>query len=322
MRRAIQLAYTRTEHTLGCLLQSRKTRSALGITASALILWLAWRYRSELFALACNANLPLLILSIALGILANYLTGLPFMLFLAQHGIHVDFRTAGWLQLAAQVTKYIPGKVWSAVLQAHLSGIHRVGGIFLAGFDASIFLMLTLSGLGIALLVAQLTWLGALAACIVSFAAVSFISSRALLAKLASRLSAKRTGEEPTPMPTGGPHLSAASFAASSLLHATVHTASIVMFLMATTNFDSQSLLVATASILLAWVIGNLAIIVPSGLGVREITFIGLSQVLAVPAEIETLAAVAVLVRLAQIVQDIITACMVVPATVIRSRPA
>lgn len=307
---------------LGRFLRSRKTRSVLGIAASALILWLAWRYRSGLSSLAFNANPPLLILSVALGILANYLTGLPFRLFLAQHGINVGFRTAGWLQLAAQVTKYIPGKVWSAVLQAQMSGIHRVGGIFLAGFDASIFLMLTLSGLGVALLTAQLTWLGALATCAVSFAAVSFISSRALLAKLVSKLSAKRTGETPTSMPAGGPHLSAASFAASGLLHATVHTASIVLLLMATTSFETQSLLVATASVLLAWVIGNLAIVVPSGLGVREITFIGLSQALALPAEMETLAAVAVLVRLAQIAQDIITAGIVVPTTIIRSRTA
>ena len=242
------------------------------------------------------------------------------MLFLAQHGISVKFTTAGWLQLAAQLTKYIPGKIWSAALQAHLSGTVRIGGVFLAGLDTSIFLMITLSGLGIAILAVQLNWLGAIAAFTISLLAVSFISSKALLAKLASRLSRRLTGQIYTLNSTGGPHLSLVSFFGSGLLHSAAHSASIVILLMSTTDFDSQSLLIATASILLAWVIGNLAVMVPSGLGIREITFIGLSQQLDHSVEIETLVAVAILVRLAQLVQDVITAVFVMPTVFISSK--
>ncbi|WP_370305236.1 lysylphosphatidylglycerol synthase domain-containing protein [Sinimarinibacterium flocculans] len=316
MRHTLQRAYTFATDALRWLLQSRGVRSVLGVTAAALILWLAWRYRSGLHALILNASPLLLLLSIALGILANYLTGLPFRLFLAQHGISIRFRRAGWLQLAAQVTKYIPGKVWSAVLQAQLIGTHRIGGTLLAGMDASIFLMLTLSGLGVALLLVHLTFFGAILWLVTWFAGVALISSKALLARLANTLSATRAGEASTLEPAAGPRSSVMSFAAGGLLHAVVHTASIVTLLMATTDFDAQSLSVAAASVLLAWVIGNLAVVVPTGLGVREVTFIGLSQALALPAEIETLAAVSILIRLAQLVQDVITAGVVVPAIV------
>jgi uncharacterized membrane protein YbhN (UPF0104 family) len=53
---------------------------------------------------------------------------------------------------------------------------------------------------------------------------------------------------------------------------------------------------------------------VPSGIGIREIAFIGLSHAFSLPADTATLASVAMLVRLINLVQDVISAGIVLPA--------
>ena len=91
---------------------------------------------------------------------------------------------------------------------------------------------------------------------------------------------------------------------------------------MAVAHYSASDIAVGTASICLAWVVGTMAIIVPSGLGVRELAFVALATMFHVSADTHSLAAIAIVARVAQTLPDIFAAAIVAGTEIIRSKQA
>ena len=300
--------------TLIQALLSRASRVTLGLIAITFLFWLAWHNRVEIAAALVNAHIGLLALAVGMGLLANYLTGLPFHLFLGQHGVNVPVRAACQLQMLAQLAKYVPGKIWSALLQAQVSGIARVGGFFFAGIDTSLFLMCMLTGLGLAFLLLVYSSFVGVSLVIVTLLITSLVASQALLARVSKRFFVRHDSPDEGDISSRPNDRSATKFFTVGIIHSATHVASIMLLLAATTNLAPHDMFIATASVLLAWVLGNLAVILPSGIGVREAAFIALASIFSLQADISTISTVAVLIRFAQIVQDLITAALLAPS--------
>lgn len=265
-----------------------------------------------------NANLWMLSLSTLLALVANYLTGLPFNSFLRQYDIDVAMWKTCYLQLIVQISKYIPGNVWGAILQAQLLGSPRIGAMFLAGVDTSIFFMMTLSATGLALLVFGHYPIVAGLIATVGWLISARAASSAWLAR-SIRWMTQQLGRTLQIAPTKPCSGEITRLYVWAILHALIHASSVVTLLLAVTHYGTRDILIGTASICLAWVIGTVAIVVPSGLGVRELAFVTITTMLHVSADEKSLAAIAIVARVAQTLPDIFAAFIVLGTEILRS---
>ncbi|MFC4528478.1 flippase-like domain-containing protein [Dyella halodurans] len=270
----------------------------------------AWRFREAITNVISSTNPWLLGLSTVIALLANYLTGFPFHRFLSQAGIESSPARACYLQLVAQVAKYIPGNIWSAVLQAQLIGSGRIGALFLAGIDVSIFFMMTVTSTGLGLLIycqsPALGWAVALCGWLLS----ASIASSAWLIRLIDRLACLLGKQLHAPAISSSTREIARLFAWASI-HSVTMLLSIFCMLIATTPYRHADLIISVASICLAWVAGTIAIFVPSGLGVREVAFVYLASKFGVSADIKLLGAISIVARVTQTLPDILAAGVV-----------
>ncbi|MBB6187262.1 lysylphosphatidylglycerol synthase domain-containing protein [Rhodanobacter sp. MP7CTX1] len=302
-------------------LLGRPVRLALTSVAIGALLFASWRYRVSIADILAKANLWLLGLSTMLALLANYLTGLPFNNFLKQFGINVPNWKTCYLQLVVQVTKYVPGNVWGAILQAQLLDSSRIGAIFLAGIDTSVFYMMTLSTTGLALLVYSHHPLAAGLIAVTGWLISARVASSAWLARSVGWIARLlgRTLHIVLSKPTTGEIGRLFTWA---MLHAIAQAGSVIILLIAVTHYTAGDILIGTASICLAWVVGTMAIIIPSGLGVREFAFVALATMFHVSADTQSLAAIAIVARVAQTLPDIFAAVIVAGTEIIRPTQA
>jgi len=85
-------------------------------------------------------------------------------------------------------------------------------------------------------------------------------------------------------------------------------------------GFFVREALTLAAYLILAWVAGVLAFIVPAGVGVREFLFIAFAAYMVPTISMEMLAAIAVISRIWQILQEIAAAFVIFVWSVIRDR--
>lgn len=297
------------------VLFSRWTRFLLGVFSAVFIAIMVYRYRDQIVVTARNADGPLFVAAVILGIASNFVTGLPFRLFLGQYGITQTWVQSGRLQLIAQVAKYIPGKVWGAILQTQISRSSRLDAFLLAGADTVLFQMLLVSATGIAVLIGvrfQSIPMGIVTA-LAGLLAGSAFANAGILAKLAHWLTGRFAD-------TAG-NAKFGQFLASGAVFTGIQFLSLLVVLHATTELGSRDLLVATSCALLAWVLGMLVFVFPSGLAIREAAFVALAGSLDVPAELSTLAAAALAIRASQLIQDVITGATIAPFLLSAEQP-
>lgn len=289
------------------------TRTTLFLGALMFLVWLAIQHRNELFEIIARADLPLLAAAVALGILANYLSGLILMPFLAQHGNDTSLGDACRLQLIAQIGKYIPGKVWSSVMQAQMARSGAISRYFLAGVDVMLFTTLLMSGIGLALLVAAWNaWAGG-ALAVLAIVLAALVASQAILVRLSRYVASLLRARPSTNTESRSAKIPVRTFLVAGFVFAALVTGTFVLVLLATTGFRGPDLLVATASVLLSWVLGVLAFVVPGGLGVREAAFMALASAFGLPVDIQSLAAVAIIIRAVTITQDLVVGVILTP---------
>lgn len=297
-------------------------RDSLTVFAILALVIATWRFRTPITNLVFSTDPWLLSLSVVLALAANFLTGLPFQHFLRRLGIHLPKAKACYMQLVAQVTKYIPGNIWGAVLQAQLTGSGRVGSLFLAGTDVTIFFLMTVSVTGIALLAYCQNKLLGVAVALAGWLAASVIASSSWIAHIVfsiiSKLS-KRPLRQPIPVHPWD----VARLFLLAIMHSIVMLGSFFSMLMATTPYHHDELIIGVASICLAWVAGTAAILVPSGLGVREVTFVYIATQFGLAADVKVLAAIAIVSRVVQTLPDVLAGCIVglTEAKIAFSRP-
>lgn len=281
-------------------------RVLLGLVGGLFLLALAWGARATLADVFSSANLPLLALAVLLGVGQLLVQGLLFSRIAEKHGSSATQTAVVMAFLASQPGKYIPGKVWSVLVQrAALGHGARLVTVTLANLELTAVALIQMTTLGIACLAHGSPPVLTLSVAAGWLASAWIVQSEAAARALcyfspirnALRLEPGRLQFQGISWPAAL-KLSAASMA-------TMFLASwLVLAAMGTTiPWLLQAQVLGT--LFLGFAAGILAVIVPAGLGVREAATVVIGAATATSVQPELLVAVAVFARVWQLLVDL-----------------
>jgi hypothetical protein len=207
-----------------------------------------------------------------------------------------------------QVTKYVPGKLWPILYQASVVGGSTgsaIKGTVAANLDMMLIAFFSSATLGAALLVASESPVLSLLVIVAGYW-LAMLSITGCFVSDAIRMIITTTGLRWDRLTTTCSRAEADfSLMASCAAWFLVPIAAYFLMLTAVFHLSSSEMMVVTAHLLLAWIVGTLTVVVPAGLGVREMIFVGLGTIWSDGLPEEKLMAIAVISRLWQVLQDV-----------------
>lgn len=290
--------------------QPRWSFGLLGFAGVLVIAWLAWHSHNDLLRVLRGVSPYWLMASIGAGIALNLAYGLLFDCILSKYGGQPRSMLHVAVYMMSQPAKYVPGKVWQAVMQSIvLRGRSSFASVGVTNIELSVVAVLHATGLGLICLFASNPPIAiaiAIATVACGWALIRFPSGRMLLALipwLRHLLRPSTHGEQdPVAGTTTLLYLTAAAlstnFAASWWLLVAAHT-----------GLSTLQVLHLLASLWLGIATSLLALPIPAGLGIREaaMTWIGTVLVPGVPTNL--LISIALLVRCWQLLVDFSSMC-------------
>jgi hypothetical protein len=270
--------------------------------------WLAWRSRDDLLRVLSAASPFGIAIAILSGIALNIVYGLQFDVLLAKHGHGHDRRRRVAAYLLSQPGKYVPGKLWSVLLQSFALGRDaRLATITIANVELTAIAMVQTVGLGLACLRSHspVVVVAALAGASLATIAIARIPSTRLLARLAPRL--QRWLKLPIEAePDRSDSRAMLSMLAVAALACNI-AASWWLLSAVRPAVDTAQLFPLLASLYLGFAASLLAVPVPVGLGVREAAVAGLGSIIAPDMAATLIVSVVLLIRCWQLVVDILS---------------
>jgi glycosyltransferase 2 family protein len=274
----------------------------LGLTFFVALVANSWQ---ETRTFLSNITWNLFLIAAIIGIADHFIVSLVFQRLLKKYNVSVAYPVVGKMYFYGQMAKYIPGRFWSILYQRSFvelpgatSALLFTNVELLAMFivrNTFTALALLLAGVGIAL-GAGVYAVGALVFWVVGrsdsisrvvYWIANYISypmeERELVANSSNRF--------------GLPFL--------YLMATITFLSSNFLMMYATFNFSMTESYLYIAFLGLAWVIGVLTIVVPAGIGVRELTFVALAGLSGAPLSLETLTVIAVVYRFWHMLQEV-----------------
>jgi hypothetical protein len=284
----------------------KMARYPLFLVGLAFVIVLAWKSWDEISGFMEKLDEKEFLLSLVVGVVGNLVTAGLFKNLLGKHGVEVSGKLALKMFLIGQIAKYIPGKIWGMAYQIlHLSGLAAATGLVLANLEMMVAVMfitaiiaLVLSGILINKLLAAIIF-------IVGMFGFVFLYKKNMLRFFVKFMPAivkpkglfKEDNYHPLDPLTGG-----VFFIAFVLFY----VVSNMLMLNAVFGFSIEESLVYIATLSAAWIGGVLAIIVPAGMGVREVLFVAFSNYVSPGHAVEMLVSIAVVSRFWQILQELV----------------
>ena len=287
-------------------------RFALMLVGISVLAWLAWMSRHEFLQLAASLSSGRFLLAVLLGVL---LTLIQAQLFSSLYRRYVDGANGRALVsafLVSQPGKYIPGKVWSVLIQSGaLNSKVRIGQLALANIDLTVVTIIQVTFLGICCSIhdARYAWpvmiLGVLAG------ALAFKYS---IAEKIIRLSPRLTSVFGIALDAGiGESMRIRTVAPLIFASMMVNLAASMILLSAVGVEISSDMRLPLLSVLyLSLAISVLTFVIPAGLGIREALSAGVGLVMLPDVPVELILSAALLFRFWQILVDFV--CLVVGA--------
>lgn len=250
-------------------------------------------------------------LSIIIALLGNLLLGSLYAILLNKYGIDFNRGLAYRIFFYSQIAKYIPGKIWSIWYQAaNLTSSHAVASVLFANIDLALSSVILVSGISIAIVLAKISLAMAVIATAVLFYAFLFVVTKCLPFNLSSRLSIYLINKKNRWCVCR--EISPSSYVCYVfVLYTVLYVASYVLMLISVFGISIYSAVTYTAYLGLAWVVGVLAVISPSGLGVRELFFVFITQTMVLDVSLDQIAAIAVVSRAWSVVLELSGAIIV-----------
>ena len=286
--------------------QQRWRFTLLALAGGAVLAWLAWHSRTDLLHVLHGVSPSWMALSVTAGVALNVIYGLLFDRILSKYSGHQHPTLLVAVYLMSQPGKYLPGKVWQAVMQTMALGRHsNATSVGMANVELSLAAVLSATGLGLACLfvgnatLAAITIAATLAA---GWALVSFPSGHALLSMLPRLRTWLRSGADgELPRESGVVFLLVLTTAALALNFA----ASWWLLVSANTSLSSLQRAHVLASLWLGIAASLLALPIPAGLGIREAAVAGLGTLLVPEIPAGMLISIALLARCWQLLVDV-----------------
>lgn len=271
----------------------------------AVLAAMAWMARHELAVAVRGISLPGFLGAVLLGILLTTLQGRLFHELLGKHGGRSRTRDVVAAFLVSQPGKYVPGKVWPALMQSLTLGrAHSLLGLGIANVEIVLLGMVQMTLLGAACLLFPhpLAVLALLAGVV-----VTTVQTVAPTAKLLGRMpDGLKRRLRLSPGATAPDHPVPLARAAWLNLAATLANvgASSSLLLAAGELVPPDQIASILAVLYLGFAASFLVVPVPAGVGVREAATVGLGMLITPEVPATTLVAVSLLARAWQLAVD------------------
>lgn len=287
------------------------SRTALALVGAGVLCWLGWHSRSDLSQVFASTSPVGIAVATMGGVALNVVFGLQLdELLTKQGGTHARQRRIA-AYLLSQPGKYVPGKIWSAVMQSF--ALRRESGITtitLANLELAVIAVIQSTGLGAACLLRQQpAWaIAALIAAMMATMLVARLPSGRIIVKISSRmqrwlrLAALQSRPEPGTYRTQL-QLALAALACSFL-------ASWCLVDAAQPMIAPDQILPLLACLYLGFAASVLVVVIPAGIGVREAAVVGLGRMIAPEIEPTLIISVALLIRCWQLLVDVVSLCL------------
>ena len=293
-------------------------RLLLSMLGASVLCALAWTARDELAQVFRSVDPGYFGAAVLLGTVFLFIQGVFFDALLAKHGRGSPARDVIAAFLLSQPGKYLPGKIWSAVMQSVTLGRkHAIANVAMTNVELVLVGMIHMGALGVAaLLVSQpVAALATLAIGLICAASIMVLPSAALLSRLPTAI------RRLLHLPDTGTDLSRGEWSKAiwlnALLGATNLVASLAVLLAAGDTIAAQQYPPILAVLYLGFAASFLTP-VPAGIGVREAATVALGLALAPGIDAAIFISVALLARCWQLITDL--ACFVLGASMLAFR--
>ncbi|NIB40031.1 hypothetical protein HBA55_10560 [Pseudomaricurvus alkylphenolicus] len=258
-----------------------------------------------------RADVSIFVGSVLVGVLGNFTLAIYFNRLLRKYGVEIGDRLAIKMYVVGQIAKYIPGKIWGVVYQSsHLPDTKGVKGIVVANIE------LMLVSLGMTLVIAASLFSSGvnlpLSVFIVVIGLMAFLYLYSLdLVSISARFLPRRWQQLLTSDSHQTFETSLKEGSVFFSLFFLSYTMSNILMLKAIFGLDIGEASVYTALLALSWVAAALTLVVPAGMGVRELIFIGGAGWVLPEIPADVLISVAVLVRGWQVLQELVCVALI-----------
>ena len=285
---------------------SRYGKVALMTFGLAILLFIAWQQRAAMSDAAAQIRSSWAFISLCILVAANIFAAYLFATILRDRVTSApsSAELAGSF-LVAQAGKYLPGKIWPIVLQAFYLN-QRVGTtqVAIVNLEVALLCLGVTAALGASLLLTALAsplWAVLLMGLALTFAQIMLRSNAlehlgtSILSRLGQFRNAPPCSRSPDPKRSWRSFMLLAAFLLA-------HLTGWMLFTGPSLDHDLGSGLRWTALISLSYVIG-IASLFPAGLGVRELSMMGIAPSLGL--DVDEAAGIALLSRLLLVALDL-----------------
>lgn len=273
-----------------------------GILFIAVLISQSWEEIRDIFQ---GIKLGFFVLSVLIACTGNLVLSILFSHSLGKYGCEITPRMTNKLFFYGQIAKYVPGKIWSIVLQkSFLEKAGSTGAILFSNIDLLIVSITINATIALCLILFNISFvfvlliyvIGVIVCLIVTKTRYMYTAARFILTKF------RRLEKDP---PLRKDTLSNTSIVLSYCAIWFFYLTAWFLVLSVSFGLSVREASVYIAFLCLSWIVGILAFFVPAGMGVREGVFIALARYVGIDASLETLAAIAVITRLWLITQEI-----------------
>jgi len=283
----------------------RVYRIALLLCGAVVLTWLAWEARNDLQRVLASTHPSVFVAAVALGVLFMAAQGMLFSRLMTKHGSQNETGNLVAAFLLSQPGKYIPGKIWSPVMQSFaLKQETSFAGIAIANMELAAIAIIQTTALGVACLRpgSPLVITCALAAALSLSIAVMMLPTAMLIARASPRLTTMLRIRPPGNGYRNTPLREAIALAGVTL--GANFLASWCVLSAAGSVIPSGAHAPILSSLYLGFATSMLAIPVPAGIGIREAATAGVGAYIAPGIPNSLIISIALLARCWQLAVD------------------
>lgn len=245
------------------------------------------------------------VLSILCAFTGNLILSILFRNSLKKYGCEITTRMTNKLFFYGQIAKYVPGKIWSIVLQkSFLEKAGTTSAILFSNIDLLAISIIINATIALCLILFNISLVFPLLIYVIGAIACLIVSRSRLISQLASAVLIKFKQLEKVP-PL---HKDTLNRMFITICYSAIWFSYLIAwFLVLSSSFglSIRESSVYIAFLGLSWIVGILAFFVPVGMGVREGIFILLARHAEIDVTIETLASIALITRLWLMLQEV-----------------
>lgn len=235
------------------------------------IAYLGFFYFNDLRVYFSSFLPNLFFLSVIFGVVGNYGFALLFKQLLSSYGVNAKDIDAVGIFYTSQIAKYIPGKVWSYLFQMTKIGTPNSAFVIVSSnFQIAMFSLVINSFLGVTIYLLSSNYLLGLAVSVFGVLLSLGIRNLRIAPLIPNRLKAVLGVEDLLSARVGVSVGALITCWAFSVLYVFAH----ILLLQAFFDVSINSSLKLISFLFVSWVISVFAIIVPAGMGVKEVLFL------------------------------------------------